>query len=206
MPRRGLSLAWPIIATLVAACGGAATTPGSTPTTAPSASVVPVSSPTEAAIPALAEVFISPTKGYAVNHPAGWVAHPATEPWLPSSGNFWDDPVGDRIESASAGFRGTSQPLAVGQTPDAWLTAYLGSGPSCGESETVAVGDQLGTIDLNGCRGQGRLGGLVFDVAVVADGRGYNFTMEGDVDHALFLAMLATVRFDATAATDPPGG
>jgi hypothetical protein len=153
-------------------------------------------------VQALTEMFVSPTMGYSVHYPAGWEPDPATEPWLPTSANFWDDPVGDRIESEVAGFRGTSQPLAADQTGEEWLDAYFGSSPGCGEREDVPVGDQVGTIDLNGCRGLGRLRGLVFDLAVVADGRGYNFTMEGEVDHALFLAMLATVTFDPESAID----
>jgi hypothetical protein len=44
--------------------------------------------------------------------------------------------------------------------------------------------------------------GHIFDVVVVAGGRGYNFTMEGDVDHAFFLAMLATVVFTPGSAAD----
>jgi hypothetical protein len=52
----------------------------------------------------------------------------------------------------------------------------------------------------------GRLGGRVYDLAVVVGGRGYNFTMEGQVDHTFWLAMLATVTFIPQSATDvnPP--
>jgi hypothetical protein len=35
---------------------------------------------------------------------------------------------------------------------------------------------------------------------VVADGRGYDFTMEGDVDHALLVAMLGTVSLEPANA------
>jgi hypothetical protein len=146
--------------------------------------------------------------GYSVAYPAGWTPAPAMELWEPQASNLWDDPVGDRIESKTAGFRGTSQALAAGQSPDEWLAAYLGSAPTgCGEREQVPVGGETGTIDLNGCAGRGRLGGRVFDLVVVAGGRGYNFTMEGDVDHDLLVAMLATVSLDpaeAAEASDRP--
>jgi hypothetical protein len=142
--------------------------------------------------------------GYTVTYPLEWVPTPATKPWTRDSTNFWDDPVGDRMESATAGFRGSSQPLAAGQKPAAWLQEYLAASPACGEREEVAIGDQTGTIDLNGCTGQGRLGGKVFDAVVVTGGRGYNFTMEGDVEHAQFLAILASVRFTPERAVDPP--
>jgi hypothetical protein len=142
--------------------------------------------------------------GYTVTYPLEWVPTPATKPWTRDASNFWDDPVGDRMESATAGFRGTSQPLAPGQTPDAWLKEYLASAPNCGPSEHVPIGDETGTIDLNGCDGLGRLGGKVFDAVVVTGGRAYNFTMEGEVNHAQFLAILASVRFSPERAVDPP--
>ncbi len=140
--------------------------------------------------------------GYTVSFPSGWSITPATELWTPDAGNFWDDPVGDRLENGTAGFRGTSQPLGKGQKPSEWLAEYLGSGPLvyCGEEEQVPVGNATGTMSLNGCAGQGRLGGQVFDVAVVSGRRGYNFTMEGDVTHDFFLAMLATVQFEPEKA------
>jgi hypothetical protein len=50
-------------------------------------------------------------------------------------------------------------------------------------------------MDLNGCAGKGRLGGRVWDVALVVGGRGYNITMEGTVDRPFLLAMLASVKF-----------
>ena len=144
--------------------------------------------------------------GYLVSYPAGWTPSPATEAWKPGAPNFWDDPVGDRLESATAGFRGTSQRLAAGQTAEAWLNDYLAASPRCELSERVPVGGQIGTVDLNGCAGQGRLRGRVFDVVVVSGGRGYNFTMEGDVDKALWLAMLATVKFAPGSAVDATPG
>jgi hypothetical protein len=154
-----------------------------------------------ASLPALSKTFSSLLMGFSVAYPDGWTPEPATELWEPGASNFWDDPVGDRIESDTAGFRGTSQPLTAGQTPQEWLDAYLATAPTdCGEREEVAVGGETGTIDLNGCAGRGRLGGRVFDLVVVASGRGYNFTMEGEVDHALLVAMLATVSLEPAAA------
>lgn len=152
---------------------------------------------TAPAHPPLDKTFNSPLMGYRVEYPASWTATPATDLWMPDTPNYWDDPVGDRLESAKAGFRGTSQPLAKGQSADEWLHDYLDSEPTgCGKRERVPVGDQTGTIGLNGCAGQGRLGGKVFDLVVVSGHRGYNFTMEGRVDRGFLLAMLATVKFD----------
>ena len=141
--------------------------------------------------------------GYTVEYPDGWTPVVATELWLPGVSNYWDDPVGDRIENGTAGFRGTSQAFKTGQSSAMWLAEYLGAEPSgCGVPEEVLVNGQRATIGMNGCSGLGRLGGRVFDVAVVTGDRGYNFTMEGDVDHALLLAMLATVSLDPAAAAE----
>jgi len=104
------------------------------------------------------------------------------------------------------GFRGTSQPLAPGESAAAWMDDYIKSSMPCGTEEQVPVGDHTGTVDLNDCTGMGRLGGRVYDLAVVVGGRGYNFTMEGQVDHTFWLAVLATVTFTPKSATDanPP--
>jgi hypothetical protein len=51
-----------------------------------------------------------------------------------------------------------------------------------------------GLIDLNGCSSTD-MPGHVYSAAVVIDGRGYSFSMQRQVDHALFVAMLRTVSF-----------
>jgi hypothetical protein len=156
----------------------------------------PVAPSAPGTVPPLTQTFSSPMMGYSVRYPEGWTVTAATEVWTPDAPNFWDDPVGDRIESQTTGFRGTSQQLATGQSPGEWLNAYLALAPrGCGEREEVLVDGETGTIDLNGCAGQGRLGGRVFDVVVVSGDRGYDFTMEGEVDHDLLVAVLATVSF-----------
>ena len=138
--------------------------------------------------------------GYSVKYPAGWKVTVASQSWPLGKTSYWDTPDGDRIESDSAGFRGTSQALAAGQSEAEWIRQYIASSMPCGNSEQVPVGAFVGTIDLNDCPGMGRLGGRVFDIAVVAGGRGYNFTMEGQVDRIFFLAMLAAVTFTPQTA------
>jgi hypothetical protein len=184
---------------------GCAAVTAASPSPARVSAAVSVSpAPSPVAIPPMNKGFTSPLMGYSVRYPAGWTPTPATDIWLPDASNYWDDPVGDRIESATAGFRGTSQKLAPGQSAETWLRAYLASSPSgdCGTPEQISAGGSVGTLDLNGCNGQGRLRGRVYDYAVVVGDHGYNFTMEGDVSHDLFLAMLATVTFDPESAAD----
>lgn len=145
--------------------------------------------------------------GYSVKYPAGWKVTPATAIWQRGAIDYWDYPELDKLDGKSAGFHGTSQALAPGQSAAQWLSAYLGSaaGANCGAQEQVPVGGQIGVIDGNGCASDPSHGGYVgrlYDLVVVAGGRGYNFAMEGQVDHAFFLAMLATVTFTPQTATD----
>jgi len=139
--------------------------------------------------------------GYSVMYPAGWTVTSATQSWPLGHTSFWDTPDGDRLEGDAVGFRGTSQALSSGQSESDWINQYIASSMPCGNREQVPVGSHTGTIDLNDCPGMGRLGGRVFDLAVVAGGRGYNFTMEGKVDRSFFLAMLATVMFTPQTAS-----
>jgi len=187
-------------ACLLVACSSAVTASPVASVASPVASVAATPIATAAAPIAhgkLAATFTSPLMGYSVRYPVGWVVAPATVPWTPDQANFWDDPVGDRLEAGGAGFRGTSQPLAPGETSAEWLQRYLGGGPApaCSRQSPVLVGNVEGTLSLEGCQGLGRLGGAVLDVAVVSGGRGYNFTMEGAVDRPFLEEMLATVAF-----------
>jgi len=186
-----------IIAALAAACG-----PGPAASSS-SASPTVTASPSSRANRALTATFMSPTMGYSVRYPAGWTITLASQRWWPlGHTSYWDTPDGDRLEGGSAGFRGTSQPLAPGESVAKWMADYINSSLPCGTEEQVPVGDHTGTVDLNDCPGQGRLGGRVFDLAVVVGGRGYNFTMEGQVDRTFWLAMLAAVTFSPQSATD----
>jgi hypothetical protein len=176
---------------------------GPAPTPSPALTLPPLSSPSAITIQPFTQVFRSPTMGYSVRFPKGWTVFKASEPWRPGQDEFWDSPNGDRIESADAGFRGGSQPLAPSQTTETWLDAYMATEPTgCGARERIPLGGTQATIGLNGCHGLGRLGGRVFDLVVVVGRRAYNFTMEGNVDRAFLLAMLATIEFDPTSAID----
>lgn len=181
---------------LAASCGPR--TPSALSSGSPVVRATPSASPIS--IPPFTETFTSPTMGYSVKYPAGWKVTVASQSWPLGNTSYWDTPDGDRMESDSAGFRGTSQALAAGQSEAQWITQYIASSMPCGNREQVPVGAFVGTIDLNDCTGMGRLGGRVFDIALVVGGRGYNFTMEGQVDRNFFLAMLATVTFTPQTA------
>jgi hypothetical protein len=185
-----------VVCALTSACGPPPAASGSSPKAQASAGSPPV------AHAPLSATFTSPTMGYSVRYPAGWTITLARQRWPLRHSSYWDTPDADRLEGDSAGFRGTSQPLAAGESASSWLHDYINSSLPCGTQEQVPVGNHTGTVDLNDCTGLGRLGGRVFDLAVVVGGRGYNFTMEGRVDRSFWLAMLATVTFSPQSAND----
>src|SRR6476661_2778428 len=90
-----------LVVALVALTGSLASACGTGGSSAPSLSSAGTSTPP------LTKTFTSPLMGYTVDYPGGWTPTTATDLWLPSASNFWDDPVGDRLESSVAGFRGT---------------------------------------------------------------------------------------------------
>jgi len=146
-------------------------------------------------IPPLSQTFASPMMGYSVKYPAGWKVTPATEVWR---GEWWTwrGSDVDQLDGQFVGLHATSQALAPGESAGGWMDKYLVSASShlCGDLERVAIAGEIGVIDLNGCDSFD-VPGRIYDLAVVAGGRGYSFTIEGAVDHAFFLAMLATVTF-----------
>lgn len=154
--------------------------------------------------PPLVETFMSPRMYFSLRYPAGWSITPATEAWR-EKGASWTPTQVDLLKGEFVALRATSQELDRGQAADAWLRRYLAAAAStCLETpnEAVAIDGHLGVIDSNGCPAS-PLAGQLFDVAVVAGGRGYNFTMEGAVDRASFLAILKTVRFGAAPPPEP---
>lgn len=193
------------------ASGGVGGGPAATATPSPTATATESAAPTpESAaptpvptVPPLTQTFTSSLHGYSIKYPAGWTAIPATAAWPPGPGLTWGNAGLDELRGATARLVGTSQPLAAGQSAEAWMRAY-GGDPSAWHP--IAIGDQTGFIAYDGSMAaSGTIvpGGLLFDAVVVVDGRGYNFTLDGYVDHDYFAAMLATVVLDPASAVDP---
>lgn len=143
----------------------------------------------------LTEMFRSPTMQYSIKFPTGWTVTPATE-----AGRGDRDSSGQRnvdvLDGGSVLFTGTSQPLTGGQSPANWIGWYLTAAGTdqCGVREYTDFMGLTGLIDLNGCSSTD-MPGHIYSAAVVIDGRGYSFNIQGKVDHALFVSMLRTIRF-----------
>ena len=183
-------------------------TPSATPSPSPSPAVLP-SAPSGAVVPpVLTATFTSPRNGYSVQYPGDWTTNPATASWEAGVVNQWGSPALDELRGSAARFVGASQSLAVGETVDQWLATY-GVGACLGPPANwlkVPIGTVAGLIDADGCVAPGPpygKGGRLFDAVVIVDGRAYNFAMDGELSHADFAALLATVTFDPASAVDP---
>jgi hypothetical protein len=139
-------------------------------------------------IPRLTQVFRSPRMHYSIRLPTGWSVIPATQTSI--QGNV------DELSSSSVIFTGTSQALASGQSPARWIAAYLATAPAnrCGVQEYMDFWGLVGLIYLGGCISTD-LPGRIYDAAVVFGGRGYSFSMKGNVGQEFFVSMLRSITF-----------
>ncbi|HEV8403543.1 MAG TPA: hypothetical protein VGQ31_10960 [Candidatus Limnocylindrales bacterium] len=178
--------------------------PGPSPT--PQTAATP--KPSSATVPTLDQSFTSARNGFTVHYPTGWTATRATAPWAAGTETFWGDPALDVIRTGDARFESASQSLGSSQSPEDWLASYCSHNTppiTCGPA--ITIGSQTGEIGLDGDLAIGATvvrGGVVYDAAIVVDRRGYEFTLDGHVDRALFDALLATISFDTASAVDLP--
>ena len=187
--------------------------PATSPSPRPTMSASPLSSPSPSAPtgavppPVLTATFTSPRNGYSVLYPGDWTTTPATVNWEAGAVNQWGSTALDELRGSSARFVGASQPLAAGETADQWLDEY-GVGACLGPRAnwlSVPIGSATGLLDADGCpapNGTIVVDGRLFDAVVIVGGRAYNFTMDGELSHADFLAVLATVTLDPASAID----
>ena len=130
----------------------------------------------------------------------------------PGTRTLWGDPALDVIQGSGARLVASSQPIADGDTADFWLTAYCelegGNGVGCPDYGTkwapIPIGNLSGFVTLRrrpGGHGNDQAGGPIFDAVVVADGRGYEFTLDGDVTRSDFERLMASVNFGPVSST-----
>ncbi len=207
--------------------GGSGPSPSSVSSPASSsASSTPSPSASEPPLPTLDATFTSRSYGYEIRYPAGWTISQGHGPWpFGSTLGGPGDPTTDsivtpggiyrmRISTASLAlpsgttmeaFRAFASPYSAPFQPDPCTPVAPLSGPV-----TIAYQASPGTspqkvpavVSINGCDALAELGGYVYDIEVIAGGRGYEFTFDGDITPRDVLAWLATVKLEpATAAT-----
>jgi hypothetical protein len=197
--------------TATAPAGTATVTP---PTPTPAPPTPPPPTPPLVSIPTFDATFTSELHGFSLRYPAAWAIRRAERPWRPSDTVLaLPSPTLDELGDGTVRFGGASQQLPEGWTPERWVTWYRTSYdpfrdtcvPFGAPQDTVTVGGHEGLINFDGCplRDAVYPGGVVFDIYLVVDGRGYNFALDGAVDHAYLEAILATVTFEPVPT---PGG
>jgi hypothetical protein len=200
---------------LLAGPGGRFGTPSPSPLPSTSASAPP--------LPALDATFNSPTYGYQIRYPTGWTVTPAAAPWPLGTNYGPGDPVTDNIVTPSGAARArisaASLVLPGGLTmydfrsyaspysspfdgnpcpPDAPLPGPVVLDYEASPGATLKPVEAV--VSINGCLALAELGGHVYDLQVIAGGRGYSFTLDGDLTPADALAWLATIRLEPTRA------
>ena len=187
----------------------ASPTPGSGPPS-PSAGPSATSSSTSS-LPSFSMTFVSKRMGFSVRYPDRWSAHPATEDWVIGETISWGGGSNDDLHGADTRLSVASQPLKPGETPAQRLQAMVDASPVCDAvlpaPKTVPVGDQVGTVAVNGCviplqQSPMFPGEHAYAVYLVVGGRAYDFLLDGAVDPAYLEAILATVSIDPASAVD----
>ncbi|HET9346300.1 MAG TPA: hypothetical protein VFO05_11430 [Candidatus Limnocylindrales bacterium] len=134
---------------------GSTGAPSPTPTSAASPVSTPAASPSTGAPsprqPATT-TFTSPVYGYTIEHPTAFLATAATEPW-PAGGIVGnEEPWVDRFFSNTSFVGIASQPLASGETPDAWMSAYADAAVDRGCSVPADAWTDVTIRDIPGRR------------------------------------------------------
>jgi hypothetical protein len=191
---------------------GPAISASPSPSLSPATTTEPSSSPSpsaqEGGAAYLTSTFVSPRNGYSVIYPDDWVVTSATNSWQAGAINQWGSTALDELRGSTARFVGASQPLAPGQTAEAWLSEFAAQACITPRQNwlNVRIGASTGLIDADGCEAPdpplGK-GGALYDAVVIVDGRAYDFTMDGELSHSDFVAVLATVVLDPATALDP---
>jgi hypothetical protein len=188
----------------VAIIGGAGGRTGPAASPSATANAAATAAPTPIPIPPLTETFVSPRNGYSIKVPAGWQTTPGTASWQHGKPILWGDPALDAIQGSDARFVGAAQLRGAGESTDQWLKAYCmssGGDPShCDDApaswERIRIAGWDGYLDLAGVPAAGGTivpGGRIFDAVTVVGTTAYAFTLDGNVDRAMFDAFADTI-------------
>jgi hypothetical protein len=177
-------------------------------------------------LPTLDATFESPSYGYQIRYPAGWTVTTGHGPWQFGTTLGPGDPVTDsivtpsglhrmRISIASIAlpsgtsigeFRSFASPYSkpFNADPCAFLEPLpepvtINYQPNLtGTPEKVAA-----VVSINGCAALAELGGSVYDLEVIAGGRGYEFILDGELTPADAMAWLGAITLEPTKGAAP---
>jgi hypothetical protein len=177
----------------------------------------------DAPLPTLDATFVSPSYGYQIRYPAEWKVAMGHGPWPFGTTLGPGDSITDSIVGPSGLHRmrisGVSIALPTGTTMDqfrAFASPY--SSPFNADPCTpvaplpvpVKIDDQASpgaipqkveaVVSINGCAALAELGGNVYDIEVIAGGRGYEFILDGHLTTADALAWLAGITLEPSGA------
>jgi hypothetical protein len=203
------------IGALALGVGRSAPAPSEAPTTAPAtaAAVVP-SVPSTIGVPVLDRTFTSDRMGYSIKIPAGASVTPATQSWAASTeAPVWGSPQADQIVSDDIRLIATQQKLPAGRTPEQWMASYcaLERHTDCANApaswEKIKVAGVTAYVDQDGipaAEGTIAPGGRLYEALLTTPSRTWVFTMDGNLDRAVFDAFLKTIVLQPSIAVDTP--
>jgi hypothetical protein len=198
--------------------------PSSVPSPASSsASSTPSTPASGPPLPTLDATFMSPSHGYQIRYPTGWTVTSGAGPWPLGTNHTPGDPILDAIVTPSGPYRmrisGASIALPRGMTMNgfrAFASPYSSPfnanpcTPVAPLPEPVRIDDQAdpgkspqkveAVVSINGCSALAELGGNVYDLEVIAGGRGYEFILDGHLTRADALAWLAAIKLEPASA------
>jgi hypothetical protein len=191
-----------------------------------SASSTPSTPASAPPLPTLDATFVSPSYGYRIGYPTGWTVTRGIGPWPPGTERFPGDPISDSIVRPAGGdqvrLSGASIALPSGMTMDQFrafanpLSSPFNSDP-CSPVAPLPVPVTIAyqaspaaspqpveaVVSINGCNALAEFGGYIYDVEVIAGGRGYTFSLDGHVTTADALAWLAAIKLEPASARTP---
>ena len=196
--------------------------PSSQPSASP-ASSLPSLAASSAPLPTLNATFTSPSYGYRIRFPAGWKVTAGHAPWPFGTTLGPGDSITDSIVTPSGPHRMrisiVSIALPSGTTMDEFrgfaspYSSPFNSDPctpvaplrepvliSYRKNASASPERVAAVVSINGCAALAELGGNVYDVEVIAGGRGYEFILDGWLTPADAMAWLGAITLEPTTA------
>ncbi len=218
-----------LAAALVVAVGGITLLTGGPNSGALGPSPSPLATPRQVGSPMpppyLDATFTSPLYHYVVHYPSTWRVTPATRMWtrtINSSGDhpYWGDAALDTLQGSDVRLIAWAQPIpqaqgvSQAQAAALWVRNLgIGSLPCVADSElpptfAVAQGQGQGYTIINGCGFSAPVSlvkdGVIYEVAMVLNGVGWDFTFDGHVDAPYVRDVLLAVSLPPAGLSTEP--